>query len=57
MKWPFDQPRNCAVFTIRQIIDGECPIQVVYHDFKDAVGGAIPTPVRNILSSLSHETA
>lgn len=32
LEWLFDQPKNCAVFTIRQIIDGEFPIQVVYHD-------------------------
>lgn len=34
-EWPFDQPKNCAVFTIRQIVEGECPIQVVYHDLED----------------------
>ncbi|MDA3947568.1 MAG: hypothetical protein PF439_12890, partial [Helicobacteraceae bacterium] len=34
-EWPFDQPKNCAVFTIRQIIDGESPIQIVYHDLED----------------------
>lgn len=35
VEWSFDQPRNCAVFTIRQIIEGENPIQVVYHDLED----------------------
>lgn len=34
-EWPFDQPKNCAVFTIRQVIEGETPIQVVYHDLED----------------------
>ncbi len=33
--WPFDQSQNCAVFTIRQIIEGESPIQIVYHDLED----------------------
>jgi hypothetical protein len=23
--WPFDQPRNCAVFTTRQVIEREDP--------------------------------
>jgi hypothetical protein len=33
--WPFDQPRNCAVFTLRSIIfDGE-PILYVSHDADD----------------------
>lgn len=34
-EWPFDQPKNCAVFTISQIINGESPIQLVYHDLED----------------------
>jgi hypothetical protein len=30
--WPFDQPENCAVFTLRSIVfDGE-PILYVCHD-------------------------
>jgi hypothetical protein len=33
--WPFDQPRNCAVFTIRQILDGSEPILHVTHDLDD----------------------
>ena len=35
VEWPFDQPKNYAVFSIRQIIERECPIQVVYHDLED----------------------
>ena len=35
IEWPFDQPKNCAVFTIRQVIDRESPIQIVYHDLED----------------------
>jgi hypothetical protein len=33
--WPFDQPRHCAVVTLRSIIfDGE-PILQVFHDADD----------------------
>jgi hypothetical protein len=33
--WPFDQPRDCAVFTLRSIVfDGE-PILYVSHDADD----------------------
>ncbi len=35
IEWPFDQPKNCAVFTIRQILEKETPIHVVYHDLDD----------------------
>jgi len=35
IEWPFDQPKNCAVFTIRQIIEGDNSIQIVYHDLED----------------------
>ncbi len=34
-EWPFDQHKNCAVFTIRQVIEGKNPIQIVYHDIED----------------------
>jgi len=34
-EWPFDQPRNCAVFTVRQIMSGAAPILQVHHDFDD----------------------
>jgi len=34
-EWLFDQPRNCAVFTLRQIIEKTVPILVVYHDIDD----------------------
>lgn len=33
--WPFDQPQNCAVFTLRQIISGGDPILRVSHDEDD----------------------
>ena len=33
--WPFDQPRNCATVTLRQIIEKEVPILRVYHDTDD----------------------
>jgi hypothetical protein len=33
--WPFDQPRNCVVFTLRSIVfDGE-PVLYVCHDADD----------------------
>ena len=33
--WPFDQPRNCAVVTLRQIIKEGAPILHVTHDLDD----------------------
>jgi hypothetical protein len=33
--WPFDQPRDCAVFTTRQVLDREEPILHVTHDLDD----------------------
>jgi len=33
--WPFDQPPNCAVFTLRSIIVGGAPILHVTHDEED----------------------
>ena len=33
--WPFDQPRNCATFTMRQVMDGSEPILLVSHDEDD----------------------
>ena len=33
--WPFDQPRNCATFTMRQVLDGSEPILLVTHDADD----------------------
>ena len=33
--WPFDQPRNCAVYTIRQIVEFIEPILHVTHDLDD----------------------
>lgn len=34
-KWTFDQPRNCAVITLRQIANGSEPILRVLHDADD----------------------
>ena len=34
-RWPFDQPKNCAVITIQQILDLDLPILFVYHDLDD----------------------
>jgi len=33
--WPFDEPRNCAAFTMRQVMDGSEPILLVSHDADD----------------------
>ena len=33
--WPFDQPRNCATLTVRQVLDGSEPILLVSHDEDD----------------------
>ena len=33
--WPFDQPRNCAVFVTREVMDREEPILLVSHDADD----------------------
>ncbi|MEI7767487.1 MAG: hypothetical protein WCJ97_08630 [Phycisphaerae bacterium] len=33
--WPFDQPRNCAVFTLRSIVFDGAPILLVFHDAED----------------------
>ncbi|MEY2538812.1 MAG: hypothetical protein QOG67_2552 [Verrucomicrobiota bacterium] len=33
--WPFDQPRNCAVFVTREVLEGREPIVRVTHDSDD----------------------
>ena len=33
--WPFDQPPNCAVITLRRILDGAEHILHVIHDSED----------------------
>jgi hypothetical protein len=33
--WPFDQPRNCATLTMRQVLDGSEPILLVSYDEDD----------------------
>ena len=33
--WPFDQPPNCAVITLRSIVFGGNPILNVTHDLED----------------------
>ena len=34
-EWPFDQEPNCAVITLRQIVDGSEPILHICHDGED----------------------
>lgn len=33
--WPFDQPRNCATFTTRQVVYSGRPVLLVTHDADD----------------------
>jgi hypothetical protein len=33
--WPFDDPRNVAVFTVRAVMTGRLPVLVVCHDEDD----------------------
>jgi hypothetical protein len=33
--WPFEQPRNLAVLTVRQVLDGSQPVLYVSHDADD----------------------
>jgi hypothetical protein len=33
--WPFDQPKNCATFTMRQVMSRVEPILLVSHDEDD----------------------
>lgn len=33
--WPFDQPRHCAVFTVRQIMEKQADVLLVSHDAED----------------------
>lgn len=33
--WPFDQPRNCGVLTLRQIMESGSPVLLVTHDEED----------------------
>ena len=34
-EWPFDQPKNCATFTMKQIMNGSESILRVTHDADD----------------------
>ena len=34
-EWPFDQPENCGVITMRQVLDRSEPILLVSHDADD----------------------
>lgn len=35
MKWPFDQPRNCATVFSKSVLDRRSPILLVSHDEDD----------------------
>ena len=47
--WPFDQPRNCATLTMRQILDGSEPILLVAHDADDHVWQFIGTSDASVI--------
>ena len=34
-QWPFDQPKNCSTFTMRQVMTRAEPILLVSHDEED----------------------
>jgi len=33
--WPFDQPKDCAVITLKAVMANNAPILWVYHDLDD----------------------
>lgn len=35
--WPFDDPENVAVLTVRQVVSGERPIRLVARDADDGM--------------------
>ena len=34
-QWPFEDPKNVAAFTVREIVEGDSPILLVTHDEDD----------------------
>jgi hypothetical protein len=34
-RWPFEDPRNVATFTVREIVEGASPVLLVNHDNDD----------------------
>jgi len=55
--WPFDQPPNCAVLTVREIVFDGAPILCVAHDADDQgwqfLGATDPDPSRAVVVGLS----
>ena len=55
--WPFDQPPNCAVISLRQIVNEGVPILRVSHDADDHgwqfLGGEQLTPADAMIVSLA----
>ena len=57
--WPFDQPPNCAVITLRQIVREGAPILLVTHDEDDhgwqfLDGSEQPDPADAMMVCFSH---
>jgi hypothetical protein len=54
--WPFDQPRKCAVFTTRQVVERREPILYVTHDAEDQgwqlIGSSIDTAENQMIIAL-----
>jgi hypothetical protein len=60
--WPFDQPQNCAVLSMRNIMDGTSPILMVSHDDDDhgwqfLDGSEQPNAADAVMVCLSHVLA
>ena len=59
--WPFDQPKNCATFVTREVMDREEPILLVSHDADDHgwqfIGSSDGTPENARIICLSNAVA
>ena len=55
--WKFDQPPNCAVFTLRSIVKGGAPVLHVTHDAEDHgwqfLGGDTPSETDAMIVGLA----
>ena len=55
--WPFDQPPNCAVVTVREVAYESAPVLLVAHNADDHgwqfLGAGRPIPAHAVLVALS----
>ena len=51
-EWPFADPRNVAIFTVRQIMRDHQPILLVRHDEKDGAWQFLPAGDLNMSDAL-----